>query len=123
MDHLEVYFQFRCTRPITLNAELKPWRKALIGLRWLLFKDGLGATNHFESCAFLRSAAGVEWPDVQYHFLPGETRYDGNAAFDGHGFEVHVGQHKPRSRGRVAIGGPANRKDPVWGSGGAVRVD
>src|SRR3546814_8695771 len=80
MDHLEVYFQFRCTRPITLNAELKPWRKALIGLRWLLFKDGLGATNHFESCAFLRSAAGVEWPDVQYHFLPGAMRSDGHAA-------------------------------------------
>lgn len=107
MDHLEVYFQFRCTRPITLNAELKPWRKLLIGLRWMLRKDGLGATNHFESCAFVRSAAGVEWPDIQYHFLPGAMRYDGNAAFAGHGFQVHVGPNKPRSRGRVAIGGPA----------------
>src|SRR3546814_19934824 len=77
---------FRSTR----NAELKPWRKALIGLRWLLFKDGLGATNHFESCAFLRSAAGVEWPDVQYHFRPGAMRYDGNAAFDGQIGRAHV---------------------------------
>ena len=112
MDHLEVYFQFRCTRPITLNAELKPWRKLLIGLRWLLFKDGLGATNHFESCAFVRSRAGIEWPDIQYHFLPGAMRYDGRAAFDGHGFQVHVGPNKPRSRGRVAIGGPSPADPP-----------
>ena len=112
MDHLEVYFQFRCTRPITLNAELSLWRKALIGARWILFKDGLGATNHFESCAFVRSRAGVEWPDIQYHFLPGAMRYDGNAAFAGHGFQVHVGPNKPHSRGRVQIGGPAPTDAP-----------
>lgn len=112
MDHLEVYFQFRCTQPITLNAELSLWRKALIGMRWILFKDGLGATNHFESCAFVRSRAGVEWPDIQYHFLPGAMRYDGKAAFDGHGFQVHVGPNKPHSRGRVQIGGPAPADPP-----------
>ncbi len=112
MDHLEVYFQFRCTQPISLNAELSPWRKLLIGLRWILFKDGLGATNHFESCAFVRSRAGIEWPDIQYHFLPGAMRYDGNAAFDGHGFQVHVGPNKPRSRGSVTIGGAAPTDSP-----------
>ncbi|MDJ0779093.1 MAG: choline dehydrogenase [Gammaproteobacteria bacterium] len=100
-DHLEFYFQFRCQQPITLNAELTPWRKLLIGSRWLLTRTGLGATNHFESCAFIRSKAGVRWPDIQYHFLPGAMRYDGNAAFDGHGFQVHVGHNKPRSRGYV----------------------
>ena len=100
-DHLEFYFQFRCQQPITLNGELNPWRKFLIGSRWLLTKTGLGATNHFESCAFIRSRPGVRWPDIQYHFLPGAMRYDGNAAFDGHGFQVHVGHNKPRSRGTV----------------------
>ncbi len=102
-DHLEFYFQFRCTQPITLNAELNPWRKFLIGTRWILSKQGLGATNHFESCAFIRSRPGVKWPDIQYHFLPGAMRYDGNAAFDGHGFQVHVGHNKPRSRGTVRL--------------------
>jgi len=111
-DHLEVYFQFRCTQPITLNAELSLWRKFLIGLRWLAFKDGLGATNHFESCAFVRSRAGIEWPDIQYHFLPGAMRYDGRAAFAGHGFQVHVGPNKPKSRGRVEISGPAPQDPP-----------
>jgi len=100
-DHLEFYFQFRCKQPITLNAELNLWRKFLIGTRWILTRKGLGATNHFESCAFIRSKAGVKWPDIQYHFLPGAMRYDGNAAFDGHGFQVHVGHNKPASRGTV----------------------
>ena len=111
-DHLEVYFQFRCTQPITLNAKLNPWAKFLIGARWVLFKDGLGATNHFESCAFIRSGAGVEWPDIQYHFLPAAMRYDGKAAFKGHGFQVHVGPNKPKSRGHVRIASPDPRDKP-----------
>jgi choline dehydrogenase len=105
-DHLEVYFQFRSKAPITLNGKLDPLNKLMIGARWVLFKSGLGATNHFESCAFIRSRAGLEWPDIQYHFLPGAMRYDGNAAFAGHGFQVHVGPNKPKSRGRVAITSP-----------------
>ena len=102
-DHLEVYMQYACTQPITLNGRLNPLGKTLIGARWLLFRDGLGATNHFESCAFIRSAPGVEWPDIQYHFLPAAMRYDGRAALDGHGFQVHVGPNKPVSRGHVRI--------------------
>ncbi len=102
-DHLEVYFQFRCKQPITLNGQLDWFHRFLIGARWVLTKDGLGATNHFESCAFIRSKAGLKWPDIQYHFLPGAMRYDGNAAFDGHGFQVHVGPNKPTSRGHVRI--------------------
>jgi choline dehydrogenase len=111
-DHLEFYFQFRCKQPITLNAELNPWRKFLIGTRWLLTKKGLGATNHFESCAFIRSRAGVKWPDIQYHFLPGAMRYDGNAAFDGHGFQVHVGHNKPSSRGTIRARTPSVQDKP-----------
>ena len=100
-DHLEFYFQYRCKQPITLNAKIDLFSKALIGSRWFFAKTGLGATNHFESCAFIRSKAGVKWPDIQYHFLPAAMRYDGRAAFDGHGFQVHVGHNKPLSRGWV----------------------
>jgi choline dehydrogenase len=105
-DHLEFYFQFRCKQPITLNGQLNLWNKFLIGTRWILTKKGLGATNHFESCAFIRSKAGVKWPDIQYHFLPAAMRYDGRVAFDGHGFQVHVGHNKPLSRGTVKAMSP-----------------
>lgn len=102
-DHLEFYFQYKCKQPITLNGKLDWLSKGLIGARWILNKTGLGATNHFESCAFIRSKAGIEWPDIQYHFLPAAIRYDGKSAFDGHGFQVHVGHNKPKSRGAVNI--------------------
>ena len=100
-DHLEFYFQFRCKQPVTLNGELDLFSKFKIGARWFFLKTGLGATNHFESCGFIRSEKGVEWPDLQYHFLPAAMRYDGQAAFDGHGFQVHIGHNKPKSRGHV----------------------
>jgi choline dehydrogenase len=102
-DHLEVYFQYRCKQPITLNSKLDYFNMGLIGARWILTKTGLGATNHFESCGFIRSRAGLKWPNIQYHFLPAAMRYDGNAAFDGHGYQVHVGPNKPSSRGHVRI--------------------
>ncbi|CUB06184.1 choline dehydrogenase [Marinomonas fungiae] len=102
-DHLEVYFQYWCKKPVTLNSKLGLISKGMIGTRWILFKDGLGATNHFESCGFIRSRAGLKWPNIQYHFLPAAMRYDGQAAVDGHGFQVHVGPNKPESRGKVWI--------------------
>ncbi|ODQ00476.1 choline dehydrogenase [Salinivibrio sp. SS2] len=102
-DHLEVYFQFHCKAPITLNSKLGLISKGMIGTEWILTRKGLGATNHFESCAFIRSRKGLKWPNIQYHFLPAAMRYDGKAAFDGHGFQVHVGPNKPESRGHVRI--------------------
>ena len=111
-DHLEIYCQYQCLQPITLNGVLNPLGKARIGLRWLLFRDGLGSTNHFESGAFVRSRPEMAWPDVQLHFLPAAVRYDGAQAFDGHGFQVHVGPNKPKSRGTVAIERPGAGASP-----------
>ena len=102
-DHLEFYFQYKCKQPITLNGKLGPISKLAIGVRWILFKSGLGATNHFESCGFIRSKKGIKWPDLQYHFLPAAMRYDGRSAFDGHGFQLHIGHNKPKSRGSIKV--------------------
>ncbi|MGI9287172.1 MAG: choline dehydrogenase, partial [Pseudomonadales bacterium] len=102
-DHIEVYFQYESKQAITLNSKLDYFNMGLIGARWILIRSGLGATNHFESCAFIRSQAGVEWPDIEYHFLPAAMRYDGNGAVDGHGFQAHVGPTKSLSRGHVRI--------------------
>ena len=112
-DHLEVYFQYRCRQPITINGHLGLLSKLRIGAQWVLTKSGLGATNHFESCGFIRSRAGLAAPDIQYHFLPAAIRYDGQAAFDGHGFQVHVGPNKPDSRGHVRISGPDSIHEPL----------
>ena len=102
-DHMETYVQYECKQPITLFSATKPLKMAAIGAEWLLFGTGLGGTNHFESGGFIRSAAGVKHPDLQYHFLPMAVRYDGNAPVEGHGFQAHVGPMRSSSRGHVRI--------------------
>lgn len=102
-DHMETYVQYECKQPITLYAATKPLKMAAIGAEWVLFSTGLGATNHFESGGFIRSAAGVKHPDLQYHFLPMAVRYDGNSPVEGHGFQAHVGPMRSSSRGHVRI--------------------
>jgi choline dehydrogenase len=102
-DHLEFYFQVACKEPITLYSSINRWNRALIGARWLLRKDGLGATNHFETCGFIRSRAGVAYPDIQYHFLPMAVAYDGSTLAQEHGFQAHVGPMRSRSRGWVRL--------------------
>lgn len=102
-DHLEIWMQQQCTQPITLNGVLNPFSKAMIGLRWLLFKDGLGASNHLEANGHIRSKPGIPYPDIQHHLLGGAIAYDGSSSFKGHGFQAHIIQGKPRSRGRLTL--------------------
>ncbi|MDH5555767.1 MAG: choline dehydrogenase [Alphaproteobacteria bacterium] len=102
-DHLELYMQMECTQPITLYKHLNLFSKAMIGAQWLFFRKGHGTTNHFESAAFIRSKAGVKYPDIQYHFLPVAIRYDGKAPAKSHGFQAHVGPMRSPSRGWVRL--------------------
>jgi len=104
-DHLEFYFQVACRKPITLYSVMNPFAKLRIGVEWVLFKSGLGATNHFESCGFLRSRAGIPYPDIQYHFLPMAVSYDGSSLANEHGFQAHVGPMRSKSRGHIRLAG------------------
>lgn len=102
-DHLELYIQMAASQPVSLYKYWNLLGKAWVGLQWLLNKSGPGASNQFESAAFIRSRAGVEYPDIQYHFLPIAVRYDGQAAAEGHGFQAHVGPMRSPSRGSVTL--------------------
>lgn len=102
-DHLELYIQKEATQPVSLYSYWNPLGKAYVGARWMFTRTGPGASNQFESCAFLRSRAGVQYPDIQYHFLPLAVRYDGKTAAPGHGFQAHVGPMRSPSRGAVTL--------------------
>ena len=102
-DHLELYIQQACIQPITLFKYWNMLGKAWVGLQWLLTRAGPGGSNQFESAAFLRSQAGVDYPDIQYHFLPIAVRYDGQAASEGHGYQAHVGPMRSPSRGEITL--------------------
>jgi choline dehydrogenase len=111
-DHLEFYFQVACTQPVTLYSSMGLFARAMIGARWLLRKDGLGATNHFETGGFIRSRAGVPYPDIQFHFLPLAVTYDGSSLAHEHGFQAHVGPMRSKSRGRVRLASADVRDQP-----------
>ncbi len=111
-DHLEIYVQMRASQPISLYRHWSPWGRALVGARWLMFGSGPGASNQFESAGFVRSAPGVDYPDVQFHFLPLAVSYDGRAIAKGHGFQAHVGPMRSEARGRVHLSSAAPEAAP-----------
>ena len=103
MDHMELYIQQECIQPISLFPHVSLMGKAKIGVEWLLTHKGLGATNHFETGGHIRSRAGIVYPDIQYHFLPLAISYDGRTLASGHGYQVHVGTKRSKSRGWVRL--------------------
>ena len=107
-DHPEIYVQYHSKLPVSLYPALKPWNQLVIGARWLLTGTGIGASNHFEAGAFVRSRDDLAIPNLQYHFVPIAMRYDGGNPAGGHGFQMHVGPMKGASTGRVRI----RSKDP-----------
>ncbi len=112
-DHLEVYVQYACTQPVSMQPYLK-WRyRPWIGAQWLFRRRGPGATNHFEGGGFTRSNADVTYPNLMFHFLPIAVRYDGSAPAGGHGYQVHVGPMYSDARGSVQITSTDPRRHPA----------
>jgi len=111
-DHLEVYIQYACKKPVSMQPYNATWRMPFIGLQWL-FRRGPAATNHFEAGAFLRSNDDVEYPNLMFHFLPIAIRYDGSEATEGHGYQVHVGPMYSDVRGTVKIASTDPRQHPA----------
>ncbi len=107
-DHLEVYVQFQCKKPVSLQPNLALWRRPFIGAAWLFLRKGPGASNHFEAGGFARSNEDVEWPNLMFHFLPISVRYDGTVTAKGHGYQIHIGPMYSDARGHVRI----KSKDP-----------
>ena len=111
-DHLEVYVQYACKQPVSMQPHLAKWRRPWIGLQWLA-RRGPAATNHFEAGGFIRSNDDVAYPNLMFHFLPIAIRYDGSVPEGGHGYQVHVGPMYSNSRGTVAIVSTDPRTKPA----------
>jgi choline dehydrogenase len=102
-DHLEVYIQYACKKPVSMAPALKWWNKPLIGYQWLFHRKGPAATNHFEAGGFIRSNEHEKYPNIMFHFLPLAIRYDGSSPGAGHGYQVHVGPMYSDAQGSVKI--------------------
>ena len=102
-DHLEMYLQYRCKKPVSLYPALKWHNQPTIGVEWLFLGKGIGASNQFEAGGFIRSSDEFTWPNIQYHFLPVAINYNGSNPVKEHGFQAHVGSMRSPSRGRIKL--------------------
>lgn len=102
-DHLEMYLQYRCKKPVSLYPALKWHNQPAIGAEWLFLGKGTGASNQFEAGGFIRSSDEFTWPNIQYHFLPVAINYNGSNPVKEHGFQAHVGSMRSPSRGRIKL--------------------
>ena len=116
-DHLEVYLQYYCTKPVSLYP-VGNWtarylhRRVAVGLEWFARGSGIAASNQFEMGGFVRTKAGVQHPDIQYHFIPGAVV--GQMDFlPYHAFQVHVGTLRPTSRGTLRLASRNPKEEPV----------
>ncbi|MDX3191456.1 choline dehydrogenase [Streptomyces sp. MN03-5084-2B] len=112
-DHLEVYIQYACKQPVSMQPSLAKWKRPYIGAQWLFLRSGPAATNHFEGGGFVRSNDDVKYPNLMFHFLPVAIRYDGSAPTEGHGYQVHVGPMYADTRGSVKITSTDPRQHPA----------
>ncbi len=101
-DHLEVYVQHACGRPVSMAPQVRWRRRPWVGLQWLAGR-GPGMTNHFEAGGFVRSNDQQSRPNLMIHFLPLAIRYDGTRPTNGHGYQLHIGPMLSDARGSLRI--------------------
>jgi choline dehydrogenase len=103
-DHVDATVRHACHLPVSESLQLRPHRRALIGLQWLFSHSGPGATNHFEVAGYIRTSDRVNQPDIQLVFIPMLVAYNGTPPDrTRHGFQVSVMALRPKSRGAVRI--------------------
>ena len=102
-DHLDLTLQHESTQRITLYRQANKWRKIASGLRYKLFKSGVAASQAVEAGAFVKSAPGLERPDLQFHFVSGLVSDHTRKKADRHGFTARVCHLRPQSRGFVGL--------------------
>jgi choline dehydrogenase len=113
-DHFYVRTFWRCNRPITLNDDMASlWRKAGIGLQYLLQKRGPLTVSAGYAAAFARTRPELKRPDAQIYFINFSTARRGGVLHAHSGFTCSVSQLQVESRGSVRIKSPDPTMPPA----------
>ncbi|KMW60321.1 Choline dehydrogenase [Candidatus Rhodobacter oscarellae] len=103
-DHLDYIISYHSKRDDVVG--LGPKGLAALGaaaLRWRRDGTGLFATPYAEGGAFLKSAPGVERPDLQLHFVVAIVDDHMRKIHFRYGYSCHVCVLRPHSRGFVGL--------------------
>ena len=103
-DHLIAPIQYTTDKPVSVARQLRTrahrWG---LGLKWLLFRKGLGVTNFCETGCFFRSSDKVDYADLQHEFYPLIANLGADESNFADGFMCSMGIMRPASRGRVKL--------------------
>ena len=102
-DHPDFVLKYKCLKPVSIWPQTRLVRRTFAGIRWLLRRDGICASNQFEAVACVRSAAGVEYPDIQLTISPAAVDDQTWEPLPEHAFQIHVGLMRGFSRGNITL--------------------
>ena len=104
--------QWTCTQPITLNANAATWPKVAALFHYMTRRSGNASYIPTPAGAFLSTREGLAAPDIQLHFMPvkGEPHGRGGGLSPEHGYQIHMCQVRPESRGTIRLSSP----DPAF---------
>ena len=112
-DHASVILQWESRVSYPIHRVGRPLNKAAAGVRWLLFRDGIAASNIWEAGGLIRGGDDVAYPNIQYHFGPVGFEYIDGRIDLRQAFAIHVDQLRPRSAGSVTLASADPRAKPV----------
>ncbi len=111
-EHPDFVLKFACTQPVSLWPKTRPLQKLIAGVQWLFTRKGVCASNHFDVVGCVRSAPGVEYPDLQLVISPIAVDDITWAPLQQHAFQIHVGLMQAHSRGYVELKNADPASDP-----------
>ena len=103
MDHATVVMKWACREPVTMHHYANPIRKAAVGARWLLRRDGPASSSIWEAGGLIRGNDRVAYPNLQYHFGAVGAEFEGPRMRLQQAFSLHIDQLRPQSRGEVRL--------------------
>jgi choline dehydrogenase len=113
-DHLACPVLMRSPDSTSYGISARALPRGICNLfEYLILRSGPLASNVFESVAFLKTAAGLDRPDVQFVFQPAARPRPGFPLPVGHGFAISPVGLYPKSRGRVTLPGPDPHVAPL----------
>jgi choline dehydrogenase len=102
-DHLDVCLIYEMTKPLSMYSLTKGLKQPMIGIEYMLTKQGLGRTNHLHAGAFLKTRGELDRPDIQLHLVNAQMRDHARIKADRDGFTIHACQLRPESKGTVTL--------------------
>ena len=102
-DHATVSISWECLKEFENHKIDRPINKMMAGIKWIINRKGLAASNHFEAGGLIRGNDNVKYPNLQYHFGPTGFDYIGGKFKLSQAFTLQLDLLRPHSKGYLKL--------------------